>query len=97
MISTYLNQSITWKSKGAVNEYNEAASTTTTIKGRFEYRRKMVRSRTGQDIVSEAQCYTKAVILPDDIITFDNQDWIVHDVRNIVDLFGKISHYEVIL
>lgn len=97
MLTEYCNQSLTLKSKSSVNEYNEPTYTASTILGRFEYNRKMVRSKTGEQVISEAQCYTKTAVKPDDVITFDGTDWVVISVANIVDLNGAISHYEVIL
>lgn len=97
MLSDYLNQSITLKSKSSVNEYNEATYTTSTIKARFEYKRKMVTDRTGQKVISEAQCYTTTAVKPDDVISYDGVDWPVIAVQNNADLDGTILFYEVIL
>lgn len=97
MISEYLNQTVSLKTKGAVNTYNEPTYSTSSIKARFEYKRRMIRTSTGESIVSMATCFTKTLIKPDDIITYDSIDWVVLAVSNQVDLFGNVSHYEVML
>lgn len=95
MIDLYLNQTVTLKTKGAVNEYNEPTYTTSNIKVRFEYKRRMVRNNLGQEVVSEARCFTTTEVNEDDIITFDGKDWNVLAVEDCVGLEGTISHYEV--
>ena len=97
MISEYLNQTVTLKVKGVVNSYNEPSYTSSSIKARFEYKRRMTRDALGQTIVSLATCYTTTQVKPDDLISYDGVDWVVLNVANIVDLFGSISHYEVML
>lgn len=97
MITSYCNQTITLKSKSSVNYYNEPTYTTSSISARFEYKRKMVRDKNGLEVVSEAQCYTETAVSPEDIITYDSKDWVVISVSNVVDLFGTVSHYEVML
>jgi hypothetical protein len=95
MIDLYCNQNITLKSKASVNEYNESTYTTSTIKGRFEYNRKLVRNAQGEQVISEAMLYSITAIKLDDVITYDSIDWNVISVANVVDLGGAISHYEV--
>ena len=97
MIRQYLNQTVTLKTKGAVNTYNEPTYSSSSIKARFEYKRKMVRTSTGEQLISEATCYTVTQVKPDDIISYDGIDWVVLTVSNEVDIFGNISHYEVML
>jgi hypothetical protein len=97
MISTYLNQTITLKVKGAVNTYNEPTYTSSSIKARFEYKRKLVRNSKGESVISEATCFTQISIKVGDIITYDSIDWVVIGVNSIVGLDGSISHYEAVL
>lgn len=94
MISLYCNQSITLKTKGAVNKYNEPTYTTSTIKARFQYKRKMIMDRNSQNIISNAQFYTETAVKEGDIINYDGKDWVILIVENIVGLDGTISHYE---
>ena len=97
LISEYLNQSITLKAKASVNAYNESTYTSSTIKARFEYKRRMVRNRDGEELLSTAQVFTEAQVKPDDVLTFDGRDWQVITVENCVDLEGNVNHYEVFL
>ena len=97
MIDLYLNQSVTLKSKTSVNEYNEATYTTSTIKARYQYKRKVIRNPMGEEVISMAQVFTTTQVKPDDTITFDSVDWNVLAVENCVTLEGTVNHYEVFL
>lgn len=97
MITTYLNQTVTLKIKGVVNEYNEATYTSTSIKARFEYNRKMVRNAKGETVTSEATCFSKVQIKPDDTIVYDGVDWVVIGVADIRDINGIVTHYEAVM
>jgi hypothetical protein len=97
MLGDYLNQSITLKSKTTVDAYNQATYTTSTIKARFEYKRKMVTDKTGQQVISEAQCYTTTQVKPDDVITYDGVDRPVISAQDCVGIDGTVMFYEVML
>lgn len=97
MIADYLNQTITLKTKSSVNTYNESTFTTSSIKARFEYRRRLIRNSLGEQVISEATVFSLTEIKPDDTITYDGIDWVVLRVSKEVDLFGDVSHYEVML
>lgn len=93
----YFNQTITWKSVSGTNDSNENTYTTTSIKARYEYKRKVTRNSAGIEVLSVAQCYTKYPIAENDVITFDSVDWKVVSVANQVDFFGNVNHYEVMV
>lgn len=95
MITSYLNQTITLKSVSSLDEYGSPTYSSSSIKARFEYERKIVRNRDGVEVISEAACYTTTVVKPDDVITYDSKDWTVIAVAVLPDLGGSISHYEV--
>lgn len=97
MFSHLMNQSFTLKTKSSVDKYNQGTYTTSTITGRFEYKRKQVKSVTNQDIISEARVFTNTSVNIDDIITWDSKDWRVISVSICYDLFGSVSHYQVYL
>jgi hypothetical protein len=98
MINEYMNQTVTWKSKGTVNDSNEPVyAADVVIKCRFEFQRKIVRNKIGEKIMSSAQMFTKSHVRPDDLITYDNIDWVVLDVADQPDLFGSVSFYEVLM
>ena len=97
MVKDYFNQTIALKTKGAVNEYNEASYSSSNIAGRFEYKRRLVRNAQGQEVVSEARLFTEASVSEDDVITHDGKDWTVIAVEDIVDLDGITLYREVSL
>ena len=97
MLDMYTNQTVTLKTKGTVNEYNEATYASTSISARFEYKRKLVRNKDGEKIMSEATCFSKTQIKPDDIINYDGVDWVVISVSDERALDGSISHYEAVM
>ena len=97
MLSAYCNQTITLKTKTSIDAYNQATYTTSSVKARFEYKRKVVRNKKGEEVVSEARAYTKTAVKPDDVITFDSVDWTVIAVSNMTDINGLIVGYEVML
>jgi len=93
MISSYLNQSLTWKHAGTPNEYNESTYTTTTIKGRKENGVKLVRNKQGEETVSTACVFTTSAVSVDDLI----DDRLVIDVLSNPTLNGTNLFYEVYL
>ena len=98
MISFYLNQTAKWKVKGVVNKHNEVTfADPTDIDCRFEYKRKMVRDKLGQTVISEATMFTQSAVKPDDLITYDNRDWVVISVADEVGLSGSVEFYEVMM
>lgn len=95
IIDEYLNQTVTWKSKDSVNEYNEPVYTKKDIRCRFIYERKLTRNSKGEEVVSSGRMFTAEPVRPDDLITYDNVDWPVITVSNEVDLDGNVVYYEV--
>jgi hypothetical protein len=96
MITEYMNQAVIWKAKGAVNDSNEPTyAADATIACRFEYKRRLVRNKTGEQVISEARLFTESPVKPDDLITFDSIDWVVIAVANQPDLDGTVLFYEV--
>jgi hypothetical protein len=57
----------------------------------------MVRNSNGETVNSEATCYTKIRVRPDDIITFDGINWVVIGAQEIRDINGIVSHYEAVM
>jgi hypothetical protein len=97
VIDGYMNQSVIWKSKGDVNEYNEPTYTGSTIQCRFEYKRRLVRNKQGQEVISEARLFTSSPVKPDDLITHDSINWVVIAVADQPNLDGSIEFYEVMM
>lgn len=94
-VDRFMNQDITIKNNFSTNKYNESTYNTSTIKGRFEYDRKLIKNSLGEEKISEAVLYTKSAINPDDVIHFDNIDWEIMKVDNKIGLQGNIQFYEV--
>lgn len=98
MLSNYVNQSVTRKARSATpNEYNEYTYTTSTIKGRFIYKRELFRLETGEEILSDAIFYTMSTIKEGDKITADSKDWVVRRVYPAVKLNGITGFTKVVL
>ena len=91
IISTYTNQSITWKHVASINKYNEPTYTTTTIKGRLEEGFKQVRTATGEEVTSSARCYTKALVGIGDLL----DDRVVIALNKMFNLSGAEKFREV--
>ena len=95
MMGIYLNQTVTLKTKTTVNEYNESSYTTASVKARFEYKRRLLRDASGEEIMCLAIVYLNSYVKPDDLISFDNRDWTVKTVSNYYGLMGNLIGYEV--
>ena len=96
MIGNYTNQTVSYKSLSAIDEYGKATyATTASIAARYEYNRKIVKDGNGKDVISEARCFTATAVKPDDVLTFDSKDWTVISVSNIYNLDGLVKWYEV--
>jgi hypothetical protein len=97
MIKEYLNQTATLKTTVGYNEYGEPIPSEKIIPCRFEMKRKLVRDRQGNEVVSEATMYCIEPVNPDDRIVYNNKEYIAITVSEIVDLDGNIVYYEVAL
>lgn len=97
-LELYANQSVTWKAKSSINDSNETTyAADATIYGRFEYKRRLVRGKTGEEVLSEARFFTESAVKPDDVIVFDSISWPVIATANQPDLDGMVLFYEVML
>lgn len=97
LLVDYANQNIVWKQKQGTNDFNDPIYSSSNIMARFVYKRKMITDRYGQEKISEAQCYTLCPVKTDDVLVFDNIDWVVQRVTNVTGFDGKVEHYEVML
>lgn len=93
MIEAYTNQTLILKKPASVNEYNEAAYTSTSIKGRLENGYKLVRNKQGEETVSSARVFTKTLVQVDDLIN----DMLVISAEPLTDLDGSTGFYTVYL
>ena len=97
MLSYYTNQSITYKSIASTNAYNEPTYTTSTIKGRFIYKREIIRNAENEQITSDAIIYTETAIVEGDVITHDSKEWKIRFVYPWVNLDGSKLGYKGVL
>ncbi|RJX18508.1 MAG: hypothetical protein C4570_06415 [Ammonifex sp.] len=102
MIDQYLNQTAVWK-PAVINEYGEATTfiseppftTAQTITVRWEAKRRIVRNRQGQEVVSEARVFCMEAVQPGDVIEYGGRDWPVIAVSEVPGLNGIVRHREV--
>ena len=94
MIEGYLNQRAVWKRKTGSNEYGEPVTKQKTIKVRWEGKRRLVRDKQGQEVVSEALFFCMEDVQPGDIISFGGKEWTVITVSEIPDLDGQVIYRE---
>ncbi len=95
MITSYLNQTVSHQAQSGKDEYNQTSfSSAADIAARYEYSRKKVINRKGEEVISEAVCFTKVEVKPGDIITFDGINWPVIFVSVERGLSGEVEFYE---
>lgn len=97
MLSHYTNQSITLKARTGQNEYNEPTYSTSTIKGRFIYKRQIIRNVQNEEIVSDAILYTMDTVSEGDIVVSDEKEWVVRLVYPAIRLNGVKGFSKVVL
>ena len=95
MIKQYLNQTAVWGRTTSLNEYGEPVTTNQTIKVRWEGKRRLVRDKQGQEVVSEARVFCLEAVQPGDILAYDGKDWLVIAVSKIPDIDGNTAYWEV--
>ena len=97
MLSAYTNQTIVYKSIASTNSYNEKTYTSSTIKGRFIYKREIIRNAENEQITSDAIVYTKTAIVEGGVIVRDSKDWVIRFVYPWVNLQGVTIGYKGVL
>jgi hypothetical protein len=93
-LGAYANQSISHQVAGVHNEYDEITyGASATIKGRKEATSKLIRTPSGQEIVSVAMVMTETAVAVNDKL--DSR--LVIASEPAIDLGGNILFYEVYL
>lgn len=95
MIQDYLNQTATWHYVTGQNEFGEPTTDSKTINCRWEGKRRLVRDKDGQEVVSEARVFCVEAIKPGDELEYDGRSWPVIAVSVVPGLDGAESHKEV--
>ena len=94
MISAYLNQTAKWKKMTSSDGYPPQPGPPTSIKVRWEAKRRLVRNAQGQEVVSEARVFCLESIQPGDVLEYGDRDWPVIAVSEAVGLDGKTMFRE---
>jgi hypothetical protein len=98
VLDIYLNQLIPWKQRMGVNDANEGTfASEVNIKVRFTYKRSLVRTATGEDVMTNAVLHTKTVISENDVVIYDNKEWKLRFVYPWIDIDGKKVGYRAVL
>lgn len=99
MIGRYMNQAATWKRKTGNSGYGGDAifADPVEIKVRWEGRRRLVRDKQGQEVVSEALVFCAEPVQPGDVLVWQEREWPVIAVSESVGLDGRAQFLEVSL
>jgi hypothetical protein len=91
MINAYLNDTITI-SQVTYDQWNKVTKVDTNVKGRIEFRTKLVRNIQGEQVVSSAK-----VLLPlidglgnEDRITYEGKEYRILNVSQVKDFSKKL-------
>lgn len=94
MLEDYCNQTATWKHVIGTDGYTQAIyDSEVEIACRIEDKIKLVRDKTGTQVVSSTTIYTPSLIKLDDIVN----GRVVIAVQNLTGLDGEIEGYTVYL
>lgn len=94
-MNIYFNQTITWKPVTGTNEFAEPLiGASQLIKVRWEGKRRLVRDKQGQEVVSEARFFCTENIQVGDIVEYNGKEWTVIAVTDKVDLDGNVIYRE---
>ncbi|MCL6611181.1 MAG: hypothetical protein K6T66_06550 [Peptococcaceae bacterium] len=94
MITDYLNQTAAWKRVTGLNEYGEPITESQTIKVLWEGKRRLVRDKQGQEVVSEARFFCLEDVQPGDMVEYGGREWPVIAVTEVPDLNGQVIYRE---
>lgn len=98
MMGFYFNLFASHEVKTGADDFNQPIyAAPVNIPCMIASKRKMVRSATGQEVISESTLYTDVSVKPDDRITFDGVQMIVITSAPMRTLDGSILFYEVSL
>jgi len=84
-----LGESVTWKAKGAVNEYNEPTYTDTTITVIWYDDQKLIRNEQGEELQQLAYIQTTALIQQGDAIIRGGYTWPIVGIQKTPTFEGE--------
>jgi len=90
MISAYMNDVLTI-SQVTFDQWGKATKTDTVIKGRIEFRTKLVRNLQGEQVVSSAKVYLPLIVGlgNEDRITYEGKEYRILNIEQIKDFSKK--------
>jgi len=89
MIDNYLNQRVIWKRAVGIDAYGKPSLSQSTISARVEEQNRLIRSKTGEQVVSVARLFVKDLVNIDDRITLNGKDYMVLSVESCMSLDGE--------
>lgn len=95
MIADYLNQTATWKRVVGYSPSTDPIYEEKQIRVRWEGKRRLVRNKQGQEVVSEARFFCLEEVQPGDVIEYGSKEWSVIAVSEVPDLDGNVIYREV--
>jgi hypothetical protein len=95
MIELYLCHRAIWRRTTGTNEYGEPVVEEKEIQVRWISKRRLVRDRQGQEVVSESLVYTTEPVQPGDTLVYAGREWPVISVLDATMLDGSILFREV--
>ncbi|MDQ7794146.1 MAG: hypothetical protein RDU89_07000 [bacterium] len=96
LAASYLNQTAVWKRMISPDGYPpQPEAPGTSIKVRWEARRRLVRNAQGQEVVSEARVFCLEAVQPGDVLSYGGRDWPIIAVSEVTDLGGAVAHREI--
>ncbi|MDF2884739.1 MAG: hypothetical protein K0R54_5309 [Clostridiaceae bacterium] len=93
MIEDYFTDKKVWRHVTGTDDYNQPTYDDKTIDCKFNQKIKLVRDKTGNQVVSQANVFCKDAVLIDDLI--DGR--VIISVLTLDGLDGIIEGYEVYL
>lgn len=95
MLNEYMNQNIQIKRVVGKDEYGDTQTEIKTIKGRLQFKHKIVVNAEGQQVTSSATLYTKENLKPTDFILYKEKEFRIIAMSEAVGLDGNIEFWEV--
>ena len=95
MLDVYTNQEVKIKRVLGKDEYGDVQTEIKTIKGRLQFKHKIVVNSEGQQVTSSATLYTKENLKLSDYILYNDKEFKIIAISEIVGLDGNVEFREV--
>lgn len=95
MLDVYTNQEVKIKRVIGKDEYGDVQTEIKTIKGRLQFKHKIVVNAEGQQVTSSATLYTKENLKLSDYIVYNDKEFKIIAISEIVNLNGEVEFREV--